>query len=137
MANDLFILVKQDRENLANLTRGIAQAGPTTAPDEPMMPPTWPEHQVSAAGQAQQSGQQVIQQPMTCSQHVRLILDTAQDVLTRMKQQQGLKKDQGGSVSGNEAKAHQKDCGFNGPRTCPPKTKSAAASDHPEHRPAI
>ncbi|KAF9131418.1 hypothetical protein BGX30_013107 [Mortierella sp. GBA39] len=74
---------------------------------------------------------------MTSSQDVRQILDTAQDVLTRMKQQQGQKKDQGGSVSGSEAKAHQKDCGCNGPCTCPPKTKSATASEHPEHRPAV
>lgn len=95
-----------------------------------------PEHQVTAAGQAQQGGQQGTQEPITSGQIIHQILDSAQDVLTCMKQQQDLKKDQGGRDAGNEAMAHQKDCGCAGPCTCPLKTKSAAASAHPEHQSA-
>ncbi|KAF9287473.1 hypothetical protein BGZ88_008597 [Linnemannia elongata] len=95
-----------------------------------------PKHQVSTAGQAQQGCQQGAQRSMIFSQHLHQILDNAHDVLTRMKQQQGQKKDQGGSAAGSEAKSHQKDCGCMGPCTCPPKTKSATASARLERQPS-
>lgn len=65
-----------------------------------------PEHQVSAVGQVQQGDRQGTHQSMTFSQHLHKILDTAQDALARMKQQQGQNKDQGESAAGNEAMAH-------------------------------
>ncbi|KAF9148879.1 hypothetical protein BG015_009376 [Linnemannia schmuckeri] len=89
-----------------------------------------PEHQVSAA-----AGQQGIHQPLTFSQRMHHILDTAQDVLTRMKQQQGQKKEQDASAGDAKTEGQKEDCGSVGACTCSSKTKSAAAVQ-PKHQPA-
>ncbi|KAG0379740.1 hypothetical protein BGX24_011931 [Mortierella sp. AD032] len=78
-----------------------------------------PEKQVAPAAQ----GQMGQQQPITFTQRIHHILDSAQDVLARMKHH-GQKKEQ--DSGGDHSEGQKKDCGCTGTCTCPPKSAATA-----------